>query len=426
MALKKIKILLTVFGPGIIVMLADTDAGSLITAAQTGAVWGYRMILLQALLIPILYITQELTVRLGVVTRVGHGQLIQRTFGTAWAWLSVATLVVTCVGAILTQFAGISGVGALFGIPCWLSLSLSIFFLLAIVMSGTYRSVERCAIALGLFELVFIAVAWMAHPLFHDVRTQFFNIPLNDPHYFYLAAANIGAVIMPWMIFYQQSAIVDKHMSCQEHGLHGDACCVSHRNCQNTYMRFSRIDTAIGAVVTQLIMMAVMITTASTIGKINPGCSLNNVHQFSDALIPFLGMTAGKLLFAAGMLGASLVAAIVVSLTAAWGLGEITGYRHSLEHKPSEAPWFYLAYAVVLLLGGVLVASHVNLVRLSVAIEVMNALLLPIVLGFLYVLAIKVLPGKYRLKGIYAWVVGIFLGATVLLGVGGGIVGLFA
>jgi Mn2+/Fe2+ NRAMP family transporter len=126
-----------------------------------------------------------------------------------------------------------------------------------------------------------------------------------------------------------------------------------------------------------------------------------------------------------GMLGASLVAAIVVSLTAAWGLGEVTGYKRSLENHPKDAPWFYIVYTLVLIFGGLLVVSGINLVSLSVAVEVMNAILLPIVLGFLYLLALKTLPDPYRLKGKYALCVGLILGATALFGLVSGTWGAF-
>ena len=108
---------LSVLGPGLLVMLADTDAGSLILSAQSGAVWGYRLLLLQFILIPILFIVQELTVRLGLVTGMGHGELIKKHFGRGWAWLSVSTLVVCCIGALITEFTGLAAVGQSFGVP---------------------------------------------------------------------------------------------------------------------------------------------------------------------------------------------------------------------------------------------------------------------------------------------------------------------
>lgn len=398
---------LAVLGPGLVVMLADTDAGSLITSAQSGAVWGYKLLALQFILIPILYMAQELTLRLGLATGMGHGELIKNRFGKAWAWLSVSTLVVSCIGAILAEFSGLAGVGQLFGVPVWETMTITVAFLILVAWTGSYLSVERVAIFMGIFELIFLWVAWDAHPSLHEMLRGLVSVPWNNSSYLYLAAGNIGAVIMPWMIFYQQSAVLDKGLNI-------------------TNLRPARWDTAIGAIITQLVMAAVLITTAATIGKSNPGASLNTVHQISDALIPSLGVVAGKILFAVGMTGAALVATIVVSLTAAWGLGEVMGFRRSLQDHPKDAPWFYGIYTFVLILGGVLVASGlVNLVNLSVAVNVMNACLLPIVLGFLYFLARRTLPEKYRLKSSYAVIVAIVLGVTAAVGLFAGIYGSF-
>jgi Mn2+/Fe2+ NRAMP family transporter len=147
------------------------------------------------------------------------------------------------------------------------------------------------------------------------------------------------------------------------------------------------------------------------------------VPAIANALTPFLGVGLGRVVFAAGMTGAAMVATIVVCLTAAWGVGEVAGYKRSLEHDPSEAPWFYGIFSACLVGGGMLVASGVNLVQLSVAVEVMNALLLPIVLGFLYLLALKALPEPYRLGKGYAIVVGAVVALTAGFGFYAGITG---
>jgi Mn2+/Fe2+ NRAMP family transporter len=173
-------------------------------------------------------------------------------------------------------------------------------------------------------------------------------------------------------------------------------------------------------------MISIMIVTAATIGKTNPNTPLNTVGEISNALTPILGVTTGKVLFALGMMGAALVATIVVSLTAAWGVGEVLGFRRSLEDHPREAPWFYGIYTLVLILGAGLVTSNfINLVNLSVGVEVMNALLLPIVLGFLYLLSRRALPENIRLSGWYAVVVAIVLIITSGLGLIAGILGIF-
>jgi len=402
--LKHMLLFFAAFGPGIVVMLADTDAGSLITAAQSGAVWGYRLLLLQFILMPILYIAQELTVRLGLTTQKGHGELIKEKFGTYWAWISVSALLLSCVGAIISEFSGLASVGILFGIPEWVMVLLAAVFLIGLVTTGSYRSVEKVAIFIGLFEFMFFVVAWKAHPNVKDIAKALVSVPWANSSYWYLMAANIGAVVMPWMIFYQQSAVVDKGL-------------------RPRHLRQARWDTAIGAVITQLIMAAALVATAATIGKTHPGASLNSVHEISQELTPFLGQTVGRLIFAMGMIGASLIAAIVVSLTAAWGLGEVTGYKRSLCNKPSQAPWFYGVYVLIVFIGAVVVLSGINLVHLNVDVEVMNAILLPVVLGFLFTLAWKVLPKKIRLQGWYWWVAMIVLSVTAAFGLISGVFG---
>jgi len=396
---------LAVAGPGVVVMLADTDAGSIITAAQSGAQWGYGLLALQALLIPILYIVQELTVRLGMVTGKGHAQLIRVHFGPIWAWVSVATLVISCVGALLTELSGLTGVGSLFGVPPTLTLTLTVTALLLIAVTNTYLTVERIAIAVGAFELVFLIVAWLSHPGIYEMATGAVSAPISDPKFLYLASANIGAVIMPWMVFFQQSSIVERKLTTRD-------------------LASARLDTALGAVVTQLVMVAVLIAVAATLGKVGGDQKLDTVEEIATAITPFLGQVGGKLLFALGMIGASLVAAIVVTLTAARALAEVIGAKHSLEHTVRDAPWFYGAYALVLIIAAVVVSSGSDLVALSVGVQVMNALLLPIVLSFLFLLARK-LPQPYRLQGAYAWVSGILIAVTVVFGVYSGVSGLW-
>ncbi|HEX2941494.1 MAG TPA: divalent metal cation transporter, partial [Rhodopila sp.] len=203
---------LTVFGPGLVVMLADTDVGSVITAGQSGVQWGYRLLLLQFVLVPILYVVQELTVRLAVFTGRGHGELIRDTFGPFWAWVSATGLGIATVGALLTEFSGVAGVGEIYGVPRAASLSVAAAALLVIVITGSYRRVERVAIAVGLFELAFFFVAWTSHPDGSAMLAGLTEIPFHNRDYLYLCAANIGAVVMPWMVFYQQSAVADKRL----------------------------------------------------------------------------------------------------------------------------------------------------------------------------------------------------------------------
>ena len=292
------------WGPGLVVMLADTDAGSLITASQSGAQWGYRMILPQILLVPVLYVVQEITVRLGIVTGEGHGALIRRRFGRWWALLSAGTLFASAIGALLTEFAGIAGVGELFGIPRLVSVPVVTVFLLALALTGSYQRVERIGIAVGLAELAFIVAMVLSRPHLGAALGGVASVPWRSSGYLLLIAANVGAVIMPWMIFYQQGAVIDKRLS-------------------TAAIRQARADTAIGAVLTQVIMIAVVIAVAATIGGHDHGAALRTVGEIAGALTPYLGSLGGTVLFGLGMLGAALVAAIVSSLAGAWGLAEV-------------------------------------------------------------------------------------------------------
>ena len=317
---------------------------------------------------------------------------------------AVVALIVACLGAILSELSGLAGVGSLFGVPKLLTMALAVLALIVMAVSGSYLTVERIAIVVGAFELLFIYVAWKSQPAGGELLKGMVNIPLSDPKYLYLVSANIGAVIMPWMVFYQQSSVVEKGLTRDD-------------------LPAARWDTAIGAIVTQLIMAAVLIATAATIGKAGGNAPLDTVEQIAGALTPFLGVSTGRVIFALAISGSAIVATIVVTLTAARTIGEILGVPHTLERSPKEAKWFYGVYALTLIAGALIVSSGVDLIAISVGVQVLNALLLPLVLGFLYLLARR-LPEPYRLEGWYDKLVAVAMGATALFGVYSAVFGL--
>jgi Mn2+/Fe2+ NRAMP family transporter len=393
-------------GPGIIVMLADNDAGSIITATQSGAQWGYRLLLLQLAIVPLLYMVQELAVRLGLGTGKGLAELVRQRFGKAFAWVCVATLLASCFGALVTQMSGLAGVGELFGVPIWQSVGAVLVLVLAMVWTGSYHSVERIAICFGAFGLAFGLVAWKAHPDPSQVLLQLREFPLHDTDFLYLVAANLGTSIMPWTVFYQQSALIDKGLGARD-------------------LKVARIDTLAGAVMCQLLTAFVLVAAAATLGQGHGGRSLDNVPQIATAFTAALGDGIGRIVFAVALGGSAMVALIVVCLCAAWAVGEASGTRHSLEQQPREAPLFYGALAAMLAASAALVCSGINLVRLSIATGVANALLLPCVLGLLYVLARAALPPGERPGRRYAVVLAVVFAATGALGLFAGIAGAF-
>ena len=363
-------------------MLADTDAGNVVTAAQAGARWSYRLLPLLVLLIPLLYMVQELAVRLGIHTGRGHGELIRERLGVRWAWLAAAMLAIAAVGSMVTEFTAVAGIGEMHGVSRSVSLPLAAALLLAVVLTGSYRRIERAALAIGLFELAFLVVAWRAHPDLARVANQAAHPPLGQPGFLYLGAGLIGATFNPWMIFYQQSAVADKGLLPDDH-------------------RAARWDTAIGAVLTQLLTAAVLVAAASTLGDRGVAVRLRSVGEIASALSPVLGERAGRLIFSLGVLGAALVAAIVASLAMTWGLGEMAGFRRSLERRALRAPWFSCLYALCVTGSAALVWALPDLIRLNLDMQVINAFMLPIALGILVALALKTLPDGQRLRGGY-------------------------
>ena len=357
---------LAVTGPGLIVAFADTEAGSITTAATSGAQYGYKLILLQLLLIVPLFVVQEMTVRLGVVTGKGHARLIREHYGLGWAWLSLGTMLVTNVAALVTEFAGIAGAAIIFGLPPAPLVVIAALLLVVVIFTASYKRAEMFAFALCLVELLFIPAAFAAHPPLHDIVMQgiFGKQPLADYNYLLLIASNIGAVIMPWMIFYQQSATVDKRLTLAD-------------------LNFARFDTALGAVLTQAIMCAVVITTAATLFVHH--IPVSDAAHAALAFQPLVGRFAG-VTFGVGLIGASMLGAFVVSLATAWAFGEAFGWRCSLNDGLRAKRFSALYVGCVVVAAAVVLIPHLPLIQITVYVEAFNGFVLPIVLGFLLVL----------------------------------------
>jgi Mn2+/Fe2+ NRAMP family transporter len=357
---------LAVTGPGLIVAFADTEAGSITTAATSGAQYGYKLILLQLLLIVPLFVVQEMTVRLGTVTGKGHARLIREYYGLGWAWVSLGTMLITNVAALVTEFAGIAGAALIFGLPPAPLVIFAALLLVVVIFTAKYKRAEMFAFALCSVELLFIPAAFAAHPPVHDIVMQgiFGKQPLHDYNYLLLIASNIGAVIMPWMIFYQQSATVDKGLKVPD-------------------LNFARFDTALGAVLTQGIMIAIIITTAATLFVHN--IPVSDAAHAALAFQPLVGRFAG-VTFGVGLIGASMLGAFVVSLATAWAFGEAFGWRCSLNDGLRAKRFTALYVACVVIAAAIVLIPNLPLVQITVYVEAFNGFVLPVVLSFLLVL----------------------------------------
>ena len=320
--------------------------------------------------------------------------------------MSVGTLVVSCIGALLTEFSGLAGVGSMIGAPVPATLALVVTLLLAMIATHTYLTVERIAMAVGAFELVFLLVAWLAHPDPAELAAQSLSIPIGRQQ---ISLSRLrqhrrrgDAVdgVLP--------AILGGGARHERRRPRRGAARHRHRRRRHATRHGRRAGGGRGDA-----------------RQARRGSELDTVEEIAAAMTPFLGEFGGKLLFGLGMAGASLVAAIVVTLTAARGVAEVLGKPNSLEHSPREAPWFYGAYALTLIAGAIVVALRVDLVSLSVAVQVMNALLLPIVLGFLFLLARR-LPQPHRLQGRYGLAATVVTAIIVVFGVFSGIAGIWS
>jgi Mn2+/Fe2+ NRAMP family transporter len=388
-------------GPGLVVMVADVDAGNVVTAAEAGAQWRYRLLPLLFILIPFLYVVQELTVRLGVFTGRGHGELVRERFGGRWACLSFAGLAAAAAASLITQLSAIAGVGELYGIPQTVSVAAAAAVLLGAAPVG-WRRVERLALFLSLFELSFFALAYARPPhvqaLIHDAA----HMPFGEPRFLYLAAAVIGATFSPWMIFYQQSAIARKRL-------------------QECDYAAARWETAAGAVFAQVLTAAILVAAAATFASAGRGQGLGSIGQISNAFTAMVGGPAGRLLFSVGLLGSSMTAAVVSSVAFAWGAGELAGWRDWREGLTQ--PGSFALYAALVLAASLVVCLASDLVWLNLGAQVLSAVLLPQALAFLVALSFVALPPRLRpgrgrlflLAGIFALTVAALV-AVALLG----------
>ena len=391
-------------GPGLMVCLADTDGGCLVTAAQSGAQYKYSLVLSQLILIPILYWAQELTVRLSILTGKGLTELVRDQFGARWAWVAAIMLMVTCLGAIISEMSSIAGAFQMFGVPKWASCLTVLLVLCLIVLSGSYKKVELIGVIFGAVELIFFYTMFAARPDGAELWKGLWTFHFEDGQWMGLLTANIGAVIMPWMLYYQQSAICDKRLEARSKKDAGaTATSTVDTEDEADELFYERADTAFGAGLTQVVMSAMVITVAATRSK-----KIDEIADIALALNGTLGEVPAQIVVTAGLTGASMVAALVVSLCCAWAVAEALGKPRSLSLPLKEGVCFYGVYLLVCIVGLVVTVSGASIVHMNIAIEVLNGVFMVPVICALFVLATKkgLLPEEHRVKGWYAWMIG--------------------
>jgi len=395
-------------GPGLLVCLADTDFGCLEVAAQSGARWGYSLLLLQVVLIPILFLAQELTVRLGVHTKAGHTACIRKHFGCRWAWFACILLVFECTCAMMSEMSGVAAVGELWGLNRDVATGFAAVIIVAVVFSCNYQQIEMFGITLGLFELTFVLTMVCFHPSPRDIflGSRGVFVISTDREFVKLISANIGAVVMPWMIYFQQSAVVARGLVTNED------------------LAAERTQTLLGSILTQLVMIGALVTLAAAH---QTSKDLKSVHDIVNALSPVLGRRLSMVLLSLGFFGGSLCAAVVVSLAASWAISEAMGLDEalSLNVTPKQAPVFYGCFLMVISVGVLVLMTGVSTVQLSAVVELINGLLLPFTIGFLFLLATgEALPAEVRVGGLHKAILFVIFSICVVVSTASAIYGL--
>jgi Mn2+/Fe2+ NRAMP family transporter len=359
-------------GPGVLVMLGENDGPSMVSYATTGAAYGVGFFVPFILLTFLMaFVVQEMAVRLGVATERGHAELIFQRFGPFWGYFAMADLVFGNVLTLVTEFIAIQAGGLYFGLPAWLSVLGGVAIVILSLALRRYATWERTLLTLAAGNLLFIPAALSAHPdggaLLHAIGT-WGPLPGGVTAAFVtLILANIGATVTPWMIFFQQSAVVDKGLTRAD-------------------MTQGRIDTAIGAVIAAAAAIATVVACAPLHRAHVDVSQFASGADFATALKPLIGST-GATLFALGIIEAGLVAAMTISTSSSYALAETMSARHSLNLDFASGRLFYAAAIVsTVVAAAIVLIPGAPLLAMTLTVNVIATLLMAPALLFLLLL----------------------------------------
>jgi Mn2+/Fe2+ NRAMP family transporter len=379
---------LAIFGPGFITANVDNDPGGILTYSQAGAKFGYALLWT---LIPItiaLIIVQEMAARMGAVTGKGLSDLIREEFGFRATFFTMFVLGLADFGNIMSEFAGVAAGMGLFGVSKYIAVPIAAGLVWFMVVKNSYKPFERILIIFSMLYFSYVISALFAHP---DWKAAIHNtvVPTvsRSSEYVVMVIGLIGTTITPWMQFYLQASIVEKGIGKKQYAL-------------------SRWDVILGCIITDVIAFFIVLSCAATL-------YVSGVHSISDAadaaaaLKPLAGQWA-FLLFAIGLVNASLLSAAILPLATAYNICEGLGFESGINKKFSEAPAFYWLYTLLIVFGaGVVLLPGIPLLKIILYSQVVNGILLPFLLIFMLILINKKeLMGEYRnsrIVNVMAW-----------------------
>jgi Mn2+/Fe2+ NRAMP family transporter len=367
----RLRTLLAILGPGLIVMVGDNDAGAFGTYTQAGQDYGTTLLWTLVLLIPVLYVNQEMVLRLGAVTGVGHARLILERFGRFWGAFSVIDLFLLNALTIVTEFIGISLALGFLGLPKELGVIAAAAAIIAAAGTGSLRRFERFSLLLVFASLLLVPIVLWVHPpvteIAHDLAVPQFPKDANLADVMLLVIAIVGTTIAPWQLFFQQSYVIDKRITPR-------------------FIRYERADLWIGILLVIIGAVAMMAFSAAAFADRPEFGNFQDAGAVAAGLAKYAGHLAG-VFFAIALIDASIIGAMAVSLSTAYAIGDVLSLRHSLHRKPSDAKAFYAVYGGLVIIAATLVlAPGTPLGLLTNAVQTLAGVLLPSATVFLLLL----------------------------------------
>ena len=368
---QRLRTLLAILGPGLIVMVGDNDAGAFGTYTQAGQNYGTTLLWTLLLLVPVLYVNQEMVLRLGAVTGVGHARLIFARFGRFWGAFSVLDLFALNGLTIVTEFIGIALGLDYLGVPKALGVVVAALVIMGVVSTGDFRRFERFALMLVAGSLVLVPIFVMAHPplaeVAHDLVVPGLPRDAKLSDVMLLIIAIVGTTIAPWQLFFQQSYVIDKRITPR-------------------FINYERADLWIGIALVVLGAVAMMGFAAASFAGTPDFGKFVDAGAVAAGIEAHAGRVAG-VLFAIGLIDASIIGACAVSLSSAYAIGDVFGVNHSLHRGPRGAKGFYAVYAgLIAVAAAIVLTPGAPLGLLTNAVQTLAGVLLPSATVFLLLL----------------------------------------
>jgi Mn2+ and Fe2+ transporters of the NRAMP family len=374
--LRNFFMILTIIGPGIITVNAGNDAGGITTYSSVGASYGYKMLWGLIVITISLAVIQEMNARMAVVTGKGLSDLIREKFGVKWAFFAMLVLLIANMGVVMGDFAGIAMSFGLFGISKYVAIPVAAAVIWLLVTKGSYSKVEKVFLLLTIAFFGYIISAFAAKPDWSQVFGSMAHPSLELNSGFLLTFIGlIGTTITPYMQFYLQSAIVDKHLSLDDY-------------------KYEKIDVYVGAFWGDAVSFFIIVCTAATLYKMH--ATITTAAQAANALGPIAGQYA-TVLFAIGLLGASLLACAIIPLSTSYAICEAFGFESGVDDGFREAPAFFGIYtAMIVISAGLVLLPNIPLVQLALFTQDIAGFLCPVILIFMIILVNdKRVMGKY-------------------------------